>query len=83
MQAATAKEGEADPRFAYDKYVWITLGWYRDGWWRVERLRDNLVTNCTDKDVEQFLPQSLGIIQANTADNTTAETDVELVGLNV
>lgn len=44
-------------------------------------MRDDVVTNCTDEHVEQFLPHSIAIIQANTADNTTAETNVELVRL--
>lgn len=76
-----AAKGDPNPEFVYDKYVWITLGWYRDDWWKAERQGDDVVTNCTDEDVEQFLPNSIAIIQANTAENTTGETNVDLVRL--
>lgn len=77
-QAARAREGEVNETLRYEKYVWITLGWYTEGWWRVEREQDPTL-NCTDADVEQFLPNTVAILQANTADNASATTDVLLV----
>lgn len=74
-------EGTPNEALVYDKYVWITLGWYRDNWWKVERTTDKVITNCTDEDVEQFLIRSVGIVQANEAENVNGETDVQLVRL--
>ena len=66
------------PEFQYEKYVWITIGWYGEDWWKTERMTDDAI-NCTDSDVEQFLPNTLAILQANTAENSSATTDVDLV----
>lgn len=44
----------------------------------MEREQDPTL-NCTDADVEQFLPNTVAILQANTADNASATTDVLLV----
>ncbi len=68
----------ASEELRYEKYVWITLGWYGDEWWRVERLTNDTL-DCTDQDVEQFLPNTLAVIQANTAINESSPTNVVLV----
>ena len=79
MQAARASsENKFNAEFRFEKYVWITIGWYVEDWWKVERMADS-DTNCTDADVEQFLPNTLAILHANTAENDSATTDVDLV----
>ncbi len=61
--------------FRYDQYAWITLGWYGEEWWTLT----NDSANCTDQDVEQFLPNTIAVLQANMAANDSAPTDVLLV----
>lgn len=68
-----------DLRFYFPGYVWITLGWYSDQWWTAEVANDPL-TDCRDEQLEElFLPQTLGILQANSASDEKAQTDVMLV----
>lgn len=69
------KEAEVNMEFRYEQYVWITLGWYGEEWWTLS----NDSVNCTDQDVEQFLPNTIALFHANTADNESAPTDVLLV----
>ncbi|XP_064382160.1 gamma-aminobutyric acid type B receptor subunit 1-like [Halichondria panicea] len=76
-EAARAKKRMASEELRYEKYVWITLGWYGNEWWRVERLMNDTL-NCTNQDVEQFLPNTLAVIQANTAINESSPTNVGL-----
>lgn len=76
FQAARAlREDKSSPEFKYERYVWITLGWYGEEWWTLT----NNTANCTNQDVEQFLPNTIAVLQANMARNDSATTDVQLV----
>ena len=75
-----AEEEDFDPRFHHASYVWLTLGWYREGWWTAEVVNDTLTPNCSSEDLAAFISRTVGIQQFPTADNDTTETDVQLVG---
>ena len=53
----------------YPGYVWITPGWYQQGWWKADEdyLRG---LNCTTSDIEQQLNRSLVLLaHPNTVRN--------------
>jgi hypothetical protein len=39
----------------YSSYVWITHGWYEEGWWR------NGTSECTGDQLEKYLDGALGV----------------------
>jgi gamma-aminobutyric acid type B receptor len=39
----------------YSSYVWITHGWYEEGWWR------NGTSECTGDQLEEYLDGALGV----------------------
>jgi len=80
-QAVERAREEFDPAFHYRSYVWITLGWYRERWWKAEVAQDNQV-NCTDAELEQLLERTIAIQQFPVAENRTVPTDVSLVSLS-
>ena len=53
----------------YPGYVWITPGWYQQGWWKADE--DYLRSlNCTTSDIEQQLNRSLVLLaHPNTVRN--------------
>lgn len=69
-----------DPAFFVQGYVWITLGWYHEGWW-TENISGDDIPGCNDSMIEVLLYQTLAIRQANSAPDGTAPTDVNLVSL--
>jgi len=75
--AVERAQEEFDPAFHYRSYVWITLGWYREQWWKAEVAQDNQV-NCTDAELEQLLERTIAIQQFPVAENRTVPTDVSL-----
>ena len=79
-QAASRAREEFDPAFHYRSYVWITLGWYHQLWWRVEVAQDDQV-NCTDTELDMLLERTIAVQHFPTAENRTASTDVSLVGV--
>ena len=45
----------------YPGYVWITPGWYQQGWWKADE--DYLHSlNCTTSDIEQHLDRALVLL---------------------
>ena len=59
----------------YPGYIWITLGWYQDDWWRGGVASDDSI-RCTSEDLEPFIRRTLSI----QIDNSSAsQTDVGLV----
>ena len=43
-------------------YVWITPGWYGDGWWRSDEAPGGSI-NCTDREMQRVLDRSLAVLQ--------------------
>lgn len=80
-QAVERAREEFDPAFHYRSYVWITLGWYREQWWKAEVAQDSQV-NCTDAELEQLLERTIAIQQFPVAENRTVPTDVSLVSVS-
>ena len=81
MQAATLMQKQhtgLDHKFYFPGYVWITLAWYRDNWW-TESVSLDYLPECPDQMLGEFLFQSIGILQANSAEDADAPTDVYLV----
>ena len=45
----------------YPGYVWITPGWYQQGWWKADEVYLRSL-NCTTSDIEQQLNRSLVLL---------------------
>ena len=45
----------------YPGYVWITPGWYQQGWWKADEVYLRSL-NCTISDIEQQLNRSLVLL---------------------
>ena len=43
-------------------FVWITHGWYEDGWWR------NGSVDCTGEQLETYLDRAIGVTHYPTTD---------------
>ena len=58
---------------SYPGYVWITPGWYQQGWWKADE--DYLRSlNCTSTGIEQQLSRSLVLLaHPSTVRNTSSE----------
>ena len=69
-----------NPEHHYPGYVWITLGWYRDDWWRETATSDDDI-QCSDEDLEPLIRNALSIQLGNTTMNTSVPTDVGMVSL--
>ena len=72
------KLGEESPSHYVPGYVWLIHGWYKQLWWTAEVANDHVV-NCTNKELEKLLRNSIAILQIPTSQNFTAPTDVALV----
>ena len=73
--------GDSDSRHYTSGYVWILHGWYKQRWWTAEVANDATV-NCTDKQLEDMLLNSISIVQIPSPEDRTAPTDVVLVSFN-
>jgi gamma-aminobutyric acid type B receptor len=72
------KLGEESPSHYVPGYVWLIHGWYKQFWWTAEVANDDVV-DCTNKELEELLRNSIAILQIPTSQNFTAPTDVALV----
>jgi hypothetical protein len=75
------KLGEESPSHYVPGYVWLIHGWYKQFWWTAEVANDHVV-NCTNKELEKLLRNSIAILQIPTSQNFTAPTDVALTAEN-
>ena len=80
LQAAYNQRINPNPEHHYPGYVWITLGWYRDDWWRERVAGDNQI-RCSDIDLEPFMRNTFSLQLGNSTLDTSAETNVGLVSL--
>ena len=74
-QAAYNQRTSPNPEHHYPGYVWITLGWYQDDWWR-EGVASNDTIQCSDADLEPFIRRTFSIQIGNSS---ASQTNVGLV----
>ena len=78
MQAAYNHRTSPNAEHHYPGYVWITLGWYRDDWWRESVARDDQ-TQCSDEDLEPLIRNTFSIQLGNATVDRSTTTDVGIV----